>query len=121
MVVTAKDGLADNCPGQVNPLLPLGNHVILDFGQGEFGLFAHLRRDSVQVSAGQQVKAGDLLGACGNSGNTTEPHLHFHLQDGPIPFQASGLPVTFVDYVSNGQPVAEGSPVQGEFLRLPTP
>jgi murein DD-endopeptidase MepM/ murein hydrolase activator NlpD len=63
------------------------------------------------------VSGLNQLGVCGNSGSTTQPHLHFHLQDGPIPFQASGLPVTFVDYVSNGQPVAEGTPVQGELLK----
>ncbi|MBN1206679.1 MAG: peptidoglycan DD-metalloendopeptidase family protein [Myxococcaceae bacterium] len=120
-VVTAEDGVRDNCPGVENPLQPAGNHVILDFGQGEYGLFAHLRQGSVQVSAGQQVKAGDLLGVCGNSGNSSQAHLHFHLQDGPVLGQARGLPVTFVDYVSNDQPVAEGTPVQGELIRLPTP
>jgi hypothetical protein len=72
------------------------------------------------VSTGQQVRAGDVPGLCGNSGNTTEPHLHFHLQDGPNLGEALGLPVTFVDYVSNGQPVSEGTPVQGELLRPPT-
>jgi hypothetical protein len=120
-VVTAREGVLDNCPGVTNPLQPAGNHVILHFAQGEYGLFAHLRSGSLQVSEGQQVKAGDVLGVCGNSGNSSEAHLHFHLQDGPIPFQALGLPVTFVDYVSNGQPVTEGTPVQGELLRLPAP
>jgi Peptidase family M23 len=120
-VVSVKEGVFDNCPGVLNPVAPAGNHVVLDFGHGEYGLFAHLRKDSVQVSEGQQVKAGDLLGVCGNSGNSSEPHLHFHVQDGPVLFQGHGLPVTFVDYVSNGQPVAEGTPVQGELLRLPTP
>jgi murein DD-endopeptidase MepM/ murein hydrolase activator NlpD len=120
-VVSVKDGVFDNCPGVLNPVVPAGNHVLLDFGNGEHGLFAHLRKDSVQVSEGQQVKAGDLLGVCGNSGNSSEAHLHFHLQDGPVPFQGHGLPVTFVDYVANGQPIAEGTPVQGDLLRLPTP
>jgi hypothetical protein len=120
-VVSVKEGVFDNCPGVLNPVAPAGNHVLLDFGHGEYGLFAHLRKDSVQVSEGQQVKAGDPLGVCGNSGNSSEPHLHFHLQDGPVLFQARGLPVTFVDYVSNGQPIAEGTPAQGELLRLPTP
>lgn len=119
-VVSVKDGVFDNCPGVLNPVAPAGNHVVLDFGQGEHGLFAHLRKDSVQVSEGQQIKAGDPLGVCGNSGNSSEPHLHFHLQDGPVLFQGHGLPVTFEGYVSNGQFVAEGTPVQGELLRLPT-
>jgi hypothetical protein len=70
----------------------IGNHVVLDLGDGVHAVFAHLRRGSVKVRKGDRIKAGDLLGEVGNSGNSSEPHLHFHLMDGPRPLTASGLP-----------------------------
>ncbi|MFI5723838.1 M23 family metallopeptidase [Streptomyces cyaneofuscatus] len=73
----------------------IGNHVILDLGDGTFALYAHLQRGSLQVKAGDTVRAGQLLGRVGNSGNTTEPHLHFQLMDGPDPDSARGIPFTW--------------------------
>lgn len=73
----------------------LGNHVILDLGDGSYAVLAHLKRGSITVTAGQEVRAGDQLAECGNSGNTSEPHLHFQLMDHPRPTVAAGLPFTF--------------------------
>jgi hypothetical protein len=119
-VVEAVDGVRDNRP-QVevaNRAAPAGNHVVLDLGNGEFALLAHLRRGSVRVRAGQRVRAGTVLGVCGNSGNSSEPHLHFHVQDRAKLFGAArGLPVRFVGYRADGRRVARGTPRQGEFLR----
>jgi hypothetical protein len=53
---------------------------------------------------------------CGNSGNTTERHLHYHLQDSPRPFDGDGLPAEFTDYLADGKPVACGMPVQGQII-----
>ncbi|WP_208006756.1 M23 family metallopeptidase [Aeromicrobium phragmitis] len=55
----------------------------------------HLRRGSIQVHEGQQVRAGDVLGACGNSGNSTEPHLHVQAIDHRDVARASAVPLTF--------------------------
>ncbi|WP_026400812.1 M23 family metallopeptidase [Actinomadura rifamycini] len=79
----------------------LGNHVILDLGDGVYGVFAHLKRGSVRVRKGDRVTAGQPLGDCGNSGNSSEPHLHFHLMDRRRPGMAAGLPFTFA-YESGG-------------------
>jgi Peptidase family M23 len=73
----------------------LGNHVVLDLGDGTYALLAHLRRRSVRVRPGQRVTAGQPLAECGNSGNTSEPHLHFQLMDHPSVLRAAGLPVRF--------------------------
>ncbi|MEW1615817.1 MULTISPECIES: M23 family metallopeptidase [unclassified Streptomyces] len=73
----------------------LGNHVILDLGEGTYAVYAHARRGSLQVKAGDTVRAGQRIGRVGNSGNTTEPHLHFHLMDGPDPDDARGIPFTW--------------------------
>lgn len=70
----------------------LGNHVVLDLGDGTYALYAHLRRGSLAVRPGERVRAGQLLARCGNSGNSTEPHVHFQLMDGPDPDTARGIP-----------------------------
>ncbi|OEU86370.1 peptidase M23 [Streptomyces abyssalis] len=70
----------------------LGNHVVLDMGEGVHAVFAHLRRGSLRVSPGDRVPAGAQLADCGNSGNSSDPHLHFQLMDGPDVAVAHGLP-----------------------------
>jgi hypothetical protein len=115
-VVEAVDGVYDNPPHQGNPKQPAGNHVILDLGNGEYALLAHFKKGSVRVHADQTVAAGDTLALCGNSGNSSQPHLHFHLQNGPALFGADGLPAPFTGYASNGTPVEKGEPVKGEVI-----
>jgi len=120
VVVRAVDGVRDNRPQvQVeNRRNPAGNHVVLDLGNGEYALLAHLRQGSVRVRQGQRVRAGDLLGLTGNSGNSSEPHLHFHVQDRPGLFGAArGLPISFGNYRADGVRVARGAPVQGQFIQ----
>lgn len=115
-VVAVVDGLLDQAIGTANPQSPAGNHVMLDLGHDEYALIAHLQQGSVAVEAGEHVEAGQQLGLCGNSGNTSEPHLHFHLQDSPVFGQGLGLPAYFNDYVADGQPVERGIPVRGQAI-----
>src|SRR5690349_814622 len=117
VVTEAVDGIPDNAPGEMNALKAAGNHVILDHGDGEWSLFAHFQRGSIRVKPGQRVAEGDTLGLCGNSGNSSEPHLHYHLQNGPAFGDADGLPARFVDYVADDKPVALGIPVRGQVIR----
>ncbi|WP_133743085.1 M23 family metallopeptidase [Actinorugispora endophytica] len=70
----------------------LGNHVVIDLGDGSYALLAHLRRGSVRVRAGERVAAGQEIAACGNSGASTEPQVHFQLMDHPRAWLAAGLP-----------------------------
>ncbi|MDF1604964.1 M23 family metallopeptidase [Nocardioides sp. YIM 152315] len=70
----------------------LGNHVVVDHGDGVWSAYAHLRRDSAAVRVGERVQAGQRLAEVGNTGNTTEPHLHFQLMDAPHVTGAAGLP-----------------------------
>lgn len=116
-VVVALDSLPDQQPGQMDGANAAGNHVIVDHGNGEFSLMAHLRRGSVAVRAGQPVTAGQTVGECGNSGNTSEPHLHYHLQNAPVFGQGEGLPAQFNAYVADGQPVTRGEPTKGQTIR----
>lgn len=73
-----------------------GNFVVLRHCKGEYSAYMHLR-PGVPVRQGDQVSAGQVVGRCGNSGNSSEAHLHFQLQDGPDPLKAVGLPARFSD------------------------
>ncbi|MEW2194017.1 murein hydrolase activator EnvC family protein [Streptomyces microflavus] len=93
----------------------IGNHVILDLGEGTYAVYAHVQRGSLQVRAGDTVRAGQPIARVGNSGNTTEPHLHFHLMDGPDPDSARGIPFTWrgVGVPANGEKFTVGTDVSG--------
>ena len=72
-----------------------GNYVMIDHGKNEYSLYAHLQPGSVRVHVGDQVKAGEVIGKLGSSGNSTEPHLHFHVCDKPDPLMCAGIPMNF--------------------------
>ncbi len=78
-----------------------GNFVLIKFAENEYGLLAHLKRGSIIVKPGQTVKQGQEIGRCGNSGNSTEPHLHFQFQNGKSFYFNSGLPVKFSGFWRN--------------------
>ena len=117
VVVSSANDVEDNEPGVLNPRRPLGNHVILDHGNGEYSFLAHFREGSLQVDTGDRVEAGQLLGRCGNSGNTTEPHIHYHLQDSPTFGKGQGMPTQFLDYVADGETVTRGEPTRAQRVR----
>jgi murein DD-endopeptidase MepM/ murein hydrolase activator NlpD len=76
-----------------------GNHVILELeDRRAYVVLAHLRAGSIRVREGESVAAGQELAACGNSGNSTQPHLHIQVMDSAYPFTARGLPMSFRDY-----------------------
>lgn len=81
-VVLAVDGVPDNKPGEMNPMMATGNTVVIEHGPGLYSMSAHFIPGTLKVKVGQKVRAGQVLGRCGNSGNSSEPHLHFQLQDG---------------------------------------
>ena len=103
VVHLAHDGEPDQEPGLPREIAkPLGNHVALRLGGGGYLLLAHLRRGSVVVREGDRVEEGAEIGQCGNSGHTSEPHVHVHAQrqdprGRPINF-SEGLPLTFRDH-----------------------
>lgn len=93
----------------------LGNHVILDLGDGVHAVFAHVRRGSLRVAVGDRVVAGQQLGECGNSGNSSEPHLHFQLMDGADIATAHGLRFSW-HYQDDDGREQHGVPVDGSAL-----
>jgi hypothetical protein len=97
-VVSTLNDLADQVPGRLPDPSTItvetvdGNHVVLDLGGGRFAFYAHLQKGSVKVRPGDQVKKGAVLGKLGNTGNTSAPHLHFHIMNRPSPLASDGLP-----------------------------
>lgn len=77
------------------PTAIAGNHVVIAAADGPYVLLAHLRKGSIEVGVGDQVQEGDALGACGNSGNSTQPHLHLQATDSTNWDLARGLPIAF--------------------------
>lgn len=97
-----------------------GNMLVIDIGGGAFAFYAHMRRGSLEVKLGDQVKAGQVIGLLGNTGNSTAPHLHFHVMDGPSPLNANGLPYVFAHFSSRGVlvPGADDAIQRGEPAKI---
>ena len=103
IVHAMRDGMRDNRKGGPPPFaqdaimqdltLFLGNYVVIDHGNGEFSLFAHMKEGSVRVQTGQRVRSGEVIGAMGMSGDAFLVHLHYQLQSGPR--WEEGLPAYF--------------------------
>lgn len=113
-VVLVVDGVKDNIPGVLNPIYIPGNTVIIKTATGEYAFFAHFKQHSIVVKQGQKVTTGALLGLCGNSGNSSEPHLHFHLQNTEDMTKATGAKCFFDQLKVNGVFKSDYSPVKGD-------
>jgi len=109
--------LSETDPGAFTTLHPAGNHIILQASDKEFVVIAHMQRGSVRVQKGDVLKPGDPIGLVGNSGNTSEPHLHIHVQnvaDFSDP-KAVSLPLVFSGLTVDGKPASGGELLQGTF------
>lgn len=113
-VVMVVDGIPDNNPGKMNPVFVTGNTVVLKTAHNEYLVFAHFKKHSIAVREGQRVEKGTLLGLCGNSGNSSEPHLHFHIQDSMDLNAARGVACYFDNLKVNGATKRDHAPVKGE-------
>lgn len=82
---------------------PGGNSITIKNDDGYYAFYAHILKDSAKVKAGDRVKCGDVIALLGNSGNSTGPHLHFHLTDGPAPLAADGIPYVFDKFAVTGK------------------
>jgi hypothetical protein len=108
VVVATGDGLPDQPPGQLPDPATItlqtvdGNHVVLDIGRGLFVFYAHLKKGSLTVRTGDRVPAGKELGRLGNSGNTSAPHLHLQVMNGPSPLGSTGLPYVHRSFTLTG-------------------
>ena len=115
--------MVENVPGEaVNTATPGGNVVIIDHGNNQFGYYAHLKPNSVTVRVGNRVRAGDAIGEVGNSGDSPEPNLHFHVMSGVDAAEADGIPILFESWKAQSYsrvPVARQQRMinRGEFVQ----
>ena len=120
IVVEAIDGVRDNTPASMNPACAVGNCVVIQHQAKEVSVLAHFQRGSIVVKMGESVKRGQLLGKCGNSGNSSEPHLHYDLQNSPIHQDALGMKCFFQKVVvtkdGRGETRTNYSPVKGDVI-----
>lgn len=100
----------------------VGNHVTIRTEDGDYALVAHLRQRSATVRVGDHVQAGDVIGACGNSGNSSEPHVHAQLMDRKNLLLAQGIPLEFAGVcVGDSDAVGAGMPANEEYMVVPVP
>lgn len=116
-IVLVVDGVEDNIPGELNPIYVPGNTVIIKTENNEYLFFAHFKQHSIIVKQGQKVKQGEILGLSGNSGNSSEPHLHFHLQNVKDMNVATGVKCYFDQLKVNGEMKNDYSPIKGEEIQ----
>jgi hypothetical protein len=116
-IVMVTDSIADNVPGVMNARQVTGNTVVLKTANNEYILFAHFKINSIKVKKGEIVKRGQLLGFCGNSGNSSEPHLHFHIQNKENMNGATGIKCYFDKLLVNGDERNDYSPVKGDKIK----
>jgi len=113
-VVQVIDGAIDVEIGERDRSVGVGNTVIIDHRNSEYSLICHLKYNSIKVEVGQTIKQGEVVGLCGNTGNTTQPHIHYHLQDGPLMHTANALPAQFAEIMVNGEIKKNYEPVRYE-------
>jgi len=102
-VVEVLDGLPENVPQQekmaieLTPATMAGNNIVEDIGGGHYVDYAHFRPGSIMVKKGDFIHRGQVIAKLGNSGNSTEPHLHIEICDGPSFLACNGVPMQFKD------------------------
>ncbi|KOS68640.1 hypothetical protein AEA09_08840 [Lysinibacillus contaminans] len=106
-VVKVLEGIKDNVPCEMNSSQPEGNCVIIEHKNNEYSMLAHLKQNSIVVNEGEVVKQGQLIGLCGNSGNSSEAHLHFQVMNSSDYLNGQSIRIRFLD---------ELEPIQGDFV-----
>ena len=103
-IVEVKDGIPENIPNSGKLAVQMtydtlaGNHIIQELSEGHYAAYAHLRPGTIKVKVGDTVHAGDVLAHLGNTGNSSEPHLHFQVCDAPSFPASEGLPFAIEQY-----------------------
>ena len=104
IVTETKDGIPQNTPGAASLAIPItletigGNHVIMDIGDGFYAFYAHMQPGTLRVKVGDKVRRGQVLGLLGNTGNSSEPHLHFDICNASSMLGCEGIPYAFASF-----------------------
>jgi len=114
-VVSVVNNIEDNPPGSVNSINNWGNFVLIYDLRGFYVLLAHFLKGSIKVKEGDWITRGQILGLCGNSGYSPQPHIHIHVQKSPN-IGAPTVPFCFTAYISNGYFVDSRIPQKGDII-----
>jgi hypothetical protein len=125
-VVFIRDGIPEETPNEPpttvhQPLDYGGNEVVLELAPGVYAFYAHLQPGSIRVQVGETVTSGQVLGLLGNTGNSTAPHLHFQLADGPDVLTATSLPFVIDHYTLVGSVAPESTATDIRLVGMPAP
>ena len=113
-IIQTINGSIDVNPGERDRSVGVGNAIIIDHHNGEHSLLCHFKHNSIKVKVGDEIKQGDVIGLCGNTGNTSQPHIHFNLQDGPLMNSANALPAQFKKIVVDSEVKENFEPIRGQ-------
>ncbi len=116
-IIAMVNDVEDNQPGVVNENQGGGNYIIIDHLNRESSVMAHFKKGSIIVSVGDMVTQGQEVGQTGNSGASTAPHLHYHLQGTSGDLTGVGLPAQFLDYIQDDVLLERGEPVTTQKVR----
>jgi hypothetical protein len=103
-VIDTVDGIPENVPDpvaravQMTPTTLGGNSILLQIGDETYATYAHLQPGSLRVTKGARVRKGQVIALVGNTGNSSEPHLHFQVADAPKAFDAEGIPYALASF-----------------------
>ena len=115
-IVAVVNDVEDNIPGVTNNQVA-GNYIIIDHLNGESSVLVHLQKGTIIVAVGDTVVKGQEVGKAGNSGASSAPHLHYHLQTTTGNLRGIGLPAQFSNYYEDGVFVERGEPVRTQKVR----
>lgn len=106
-VIKVVNHIIDNIPGEMNESQPAGNYIVVAHSNKEFSMLAHFKQHSIVVNEGDAVKQGQIIGYCGNSGNSSEAHIHFQVMNSPDIMDCQSIRIRF----NNGE-----EPIQGDMI-----
>lgn len=115
-IVFVVDGIEDNVPGQMNRYYIPGNSIMIKTHSDEYLFLAHLKQNTIKIKKGSQVYPGQPLALCGNSGRSSEPHLHMHLQNGVNLEQSVGIKIIFDCIKVNSVATHDYSPIRSDVI-----
>ena len=123
-VVYMRNDIPENVPGQAMAATPGGNAIVIRHSESLYTYYAHMSPGGMRVGVGDQVLAGEPIGEVGNSGDSVEPHIHFHAMSGSDPGLGPGIPALFENWISNayGQRAIVrqlGTIPRGDFVEQP--
>jgi hypothetical protein len=124
MVISVSDGMAEDTPNEPPTTIHKesdygGNHLVIEIEPGVYAFYAHLQPGSIRVQAGDAVTAGQALALLGNTGNSTAPHLHFSVMDGPDGLNANSLPFVIDGWTLAGTASPESTPTDVRLVGSP--